>query len=174
VVGSSFGPLSREEFERVDGDATYELYCMSHTNDIAVIAAHDNMVAVNNALLVDVTGQIDGESIGPEIYSGTGGAFAFHVGAMHAKNGRSVTVLPSTSVVDGERRSRILPMLPEGSAVTVPRGYADTFVTEYGIARIKGQTLRRRVEELISIAHPDFRAELRRDVDRAYGRQLGL
>ena len=168
VVGASFGPLSSEEFAAVDGDPRYELYCMSHTNDIAVIAAHENMVAVNNALLVDLTGQINGETIGTEIYSGTGGAFAFAVGALHAKNGRAVTVLPSTSVVGGERRSRIVPMFPQGSAVTVPRVYADIFVTEYGIARLKGKTVRQRIEELIAIAHPDFRAELRAEAARVY------
>jgi len=168
VVGASFGPLSQDEFHRVDGDGRYELYCMSHTNDIAVIAAHDNMCVVNNALMVDLTGQINGETIGPEIYSGTGGAFAFAVGALHAKNGRSVTVLPSTSVVEGERRSRIVPMFPQGSAVTVPRGYADIIVTEYGIARLKQRTLRQRVDELIAIAHPDFRSELRADARRFY------
>lgn len=169
IVGASFGPFSAEEFAQVDGDPRYELYTMSHTNDIQVIAAHDNMCVINNALLVDLTGQINGETIGPEIYSGTGGAFAFAVGALHAKGGRSVTVLPSTSMVNGERRSRIVPMFPQGSAVTVPRGYADIFVTEYGIARLKGQTLRRRIEELVAIAHPDFRADLRAEARRAYG-----
>ena len=169
IVGASFGPFSAEEFAQVDGDMRYELYTMSHTNDIQVIAAHDNMCVINNALLVDLTGQINGETIGPEIYSGTGGAFAFAVGALHAKNGRSVTVLPSTSVVNGERRSRIVPMFPQGSAVTVTRGYADVFVTEYGIARLKGQTLRRRIEELVAIAHPDFRAEIRAEAHSAYG-----
>jgi len=169
VVGASFGPLSEDEFRRVDGDERYELYTMSHTNDIAVIAAHDNMCAVNNALMVDLTGQINGETIGPEIYSGTGGAFAFAVGALHAKNGRSVTVLPSASVVDGELKSRIVPVFPEGSAVTVPRGYADIVVTEHGIARLKHKTLRQRVEELIAVAHPDFRSELRSDAKRLYG-----
>jgi 4-hydroxybutyrate CoA-transferase len=85
---------------------------------------------------------------------------------MHAKNGRSITVLPSTTVVGGERRSRILPALPEGTVVTVPRHYADIFVTEHGIARLKGRTLRERVGELISIAHPDFRAELRKEAQK--------
>ena len=169
VVGASFGPLTAGEFAAVDGDARYELYCMSHTNDIAVIAAHDNMVAVNNALLVDLTGQINGETLGTEIYSGTGGALAFAVGALHAKGGRAVTVLPSTSIVGGELRSRIVPMFPQGSAVTVPRVYADIFVTEYGIARLKGKTIRRRIDELIAIAHPDFRPELRADARRLYG-----
>ena len=168
VVGASFGPLTAEEFAQVDGDLRYELYCMSHTNDIQVIAAHDNMCAINNALMVDLTGQINGETIGPEVYSGTGGALAFAVGALHARNGRSVTVLPAASAVNGERRSRIVAMFPQGSAVTVPRGYADIIVTEYGIARIKGASLRRRVEELIAIAHPDFRAELRADAERLY------
>jgi 4-hydroxybutyrate CoA-transferase len=169
VVGAAFGPLGQPAFDHIDGDPRYELYCMSHTNDIAVIAAHDNMCAVNNALMVDLTGQINSETIGPEIYSGTGGAFAFAVGAMHAKNGRAVTVLPSTSLVDGERRSRIVAMFPQGSAVTVPRGYADIIVTEYGVARLKHRTLRQRVEELVAIAHPDFRAGLRAEARHAYG-----
>lgn len=169
VVGASFGPLTQEEFRKVDGDPRYELYCMSHTNDIAVIAAHDNFCAVNNALMVDLTGQINGETIGTEIYSGTGGAFAFAVGALHAKGGRSVSVLPSTSLVHHERRSRIVSMFPQGSAVTVPRGYADIIVTEYGIARLKHKTLRQRINDMIGIAHPDFRAELRADAKRLYG-----
>lgn len=169
VVGASFGPLTADEFAAVDGDPRYELYCMSHTNDIAVIAANDNMCVINNALMVDLTGQINGETIGPRIYSGTGGALAFAIGALHAKNGRSVTVLPSTSIVDGERRSRILPMFPQGSAVTVPRGYADIIVTEYGVARLKHKTLRQRIDELIAIAHPDVRAEMRADARRSYG-----
>jgi acyl-CoA hydrolase len=142
---------------------------MSHTNDIAVIAAHDNFCAVNNALMVDLTGQINGETIGPEIYSGTGGALAFAIGALHAKGGRSVTVLPSTSLVGGERRSRIVAMFPQGSATTVPRGYADIIVTEHGVARLKHRTLRERVNELIGIAHPDFRGDLRAEARRLYG-----
>lgn len=166
VVGTSFGPLRDDELRLVDGHPAFELYDMSYTNDIRTIMAHDNLVAVNNALLVDVTGQVTAESLGPQIYSGIGGAFAFAVGAAHARNGRSVTVLPSTAVVDGQRHSRILPVLAAGTAVTVPRNYADIFVTEYGIARLRGKTLRQRVEEMVSIAHPDFRSELRREAKR--------
>jgi acyl-CoA hydrolase len=169
VVGASFGPLTADEFARVDGDPRYELYCMSHTNDIQVIAAHENMVAINNALMVDLTGQINAESIGPQLYSGTGGAFAFAVGALHSNGGRSVHVLPSTSVVAGEPRSRIVPVLPEGSVVTVPRSYADIVATEYGIARLKGRTLRQRIDALTAIAHPDMRPELRAQARRIYG-----
>ena len=93
----------------------------------------------------------------------------FAVGALHAKGGRSVTVVPSTSIVDGEPRSRIVAMFPQGSAVTVPRGYADIVVSEYGIARLKHRTLRERVHELIAIAHPDVRADLRSEAARLYG-----
>ncbi len=168
IVGASFGPLTADEFRLVDGDPRYELYPMSHTNDLQTIAAHDNMCAVNNALMVDLTGQINGESIGTRIYSGTGGAFAFAVGAQHARNGRSVTVLPSASSVDGVRASRIVSVMPEGSVVTVPRSYADIIVTEYGIARLKGKTLQGRIGEMIAIAHPDMRAELRAEAARLY------
>lgn len=169
IVGASFGPLTADEFAQVDGDPRYELYPMSHTNDLQIIAAHDNMCAVNNALMVDLTGQMNGESIGTRVYSGTGGAFAFHVGTQHARNGRSVMVLPSTSLVDGARRSRIVPVMPEGSVITVPRSYADIIVTEHGIARLKGKTLRQRIGEMIAIAHPDHRAQLRADAGRLYG-----
>jgi acyl-CoA hydrolase len=75
-------------------------------------------------------------------------------------------VLPSTTLTASERRSRILPLLPEGTVVTVPRQYADIFVTEHGIARLRDRTLRERANELIGIAHPDFRAELRREAHR--------
>ncbi|MEX2391257.1 MAG: acetyl-CoA hydrolase/transferase C-terminal domain-containing protein [Dehalococcoidia bacterium] len=150
----------------VADSSAYELYEMAWTNDIMTIAAHDNMVAVNNALLVDLGGQITGESVGQRIYSGTGGGFAFPAGAMHAKNGRSIMVLPSTALVGGERHSRILPTLPEGTVVTVPRQYADIFVTEHGIARLRDKTLRERLNEMIGIAHPDFRGELRREAGK--------
>ncbi|HUF53200.1 MAG TPA: acetyl-CoA hydrolase/transferase C-terminal domain-containing protein [Dehalococcoidia bacterium] len=168
VVGSSFGQLTEEERQLVAArPETYELYEMAWTNDIATIAAHDNMVAVNNALLADLTGQVTGESLGHRIYSGTGGGFAFPAGAMHARNGRSIIVLPSTTLVDGDPRSRIVATLPPGTVVTVPRHYADYFVTEYGIAHLRDKTLGERVGEMISIAHPDFRTELRRDVQAA-------
>jgi 4-hydroxybutyrate CoA-transferase len=105
VVGASFGPLEPHEWKLVDGNPAYELYCMSHTNDIRVIAAHDRMVAVNNALQVDVTGQINGESLGPTIYSGIGGAFAFPVGGA-ARQGRAVDHRPALNV-GRERRTRV-------------------------------------------------------------------
>ncbi len=168
VVGSSFGQLTELERLLVAGRPdSYELHEMAWTNDLATIAAHDNMVAVNNALLADLTGQVTGESLGHRIYSGTGGGFAFPAGAMHAKGGRSVMVTPSTSIVSGERKSRIVGTLPPGTVVTVPRQYADYFVTEYGIAHMRNRTLRERVNEMIAVAHPDFRADLVRQSKEA-------
>ena len=168
VVGTSFGFMSEEELTYIDGNPVFELYDMSYTNDIRTVSRLDRFVGVNNALLVDLTGQIAAESIGTRIHSGTGGQLAFSIGAQHSRGGRSVTVLPSSSMVDGERRSRIVPMLEAGTVVTVPRTYADIFVTEYGIARLAGKTLRQRVEELVAIARPDFRAELRQEARRHY------
>jgi 4-hydroxybutyrate CoA-transferase len=124
------------------------------------------MVAINAALMVDLTGQIAAESIGPTMVSGTGGQLAFAIGSALSKGGRNITVLASTA--RGGEVSRIVPQLELGTAVTVPRTLADIVVTEYGIAKLKGKTQRQRAEELISVAHPDFRAELRREAQRLF------
>jgi 4-hydroxybutyrate CoA-transferase len=122
---------------------------------------------VNNAMAVDVTGQTNGESIGPMMYTGTGGQTAFVVGACLA-GGKTVIVVPSTSMVKGKRISRIVPMLDAGSVVTSQRGFVHHVVTEYGIANLKGKSIRNRIDELVSIAHPDFRSELRAEAKRLY------
>ena len=123
-------------------------------------------VAVNNALLVDMGGNISAESIGARLWSGAGGQTLFCIAASYAPAGRSVIVLPSSSLVDGERRSRILAMLPEGSQITAQRAYVDYVVTEHGIATLQGKNLRERAGELIAVAHPDFRPELREAAKR--------
>lgn len=122
--------------------------------------ANDNMVAINSALSVDLTGQIASESIGPRMYTGSGGQPDLAIGAMLSKGGRSVTMLRSTTN-DG-KISRITPFLDLGTIVTVPRNFADYIVTEYGIASLHGKTVRQRSQELIAIAHPDFRGELKK------------
>ena len=128
----------------------------------------DNLVAINNALQIDLTGQVAAETIGSTIWSGVGGQTAFAIAANYSNGGRSITVLPSTSVVEGERVSRIVPTLPGGAAVTVPRTLVDYVVTEHGIAHLRGKSLRERAEELVAISHPDFHAELRREGRRAF------
>ncbi len=169
VVSTACGGGTKEEMDFINMNPIFELHPSSYVLDPRVIAAHDNMVAINSALAVDLTGQIAAESVGPVMVSGTGGQLAFAIGAALSKGGRNITVLTSTVNVDGEVRSRIVPILEPGTIISVPRNLADIVVTEYGIARLRGKTQRQRAEELISIAHPDFRAELRREAKRLFG-----
>ncbi|MBI4307674.1 MAG: acetyl-CoA hydrolase/transferase family protein [Chloroflexi bacterium] len=166
AVATAFGGGTPEDTQFIHMNPMFELYSVEHVDNVLTIAAHDNMVAMNEALMVDMTGQVNSETFGPMMYSGAGGQTAFALGAVLSKGGRSVTVLPSTA--RGGRVSRIVPLLPEGSVVTVPRNATDIVVSEYGIARLRGKTQRRRAEELIAIAHPDFRAELRKEAKRLF------
>ena len=111
------------------------------------------------ALEIDLTGQVCSETIAGKQYSGTGGAWDFAYGAFHAKNGRGIIALQSTA--KSGTISRIVPRLTAGNIVTIPRNIVDIVVTEYGVARLRGKSVRQRVEELIAVAHPDFRQELR-------------
>ena len=107
---------------------------------------NDNMVAINAALSVDLTGQIASESIGSQMVSGTGGQLAFAIGSTLSKGGRNITVLPSTA--RNESLSRIVPRLEPGSIVTVPRNLANIVITEYGAAKLRGKTQRQRVQAI--------------------------
>lgn len=131
----------------------------TYTNDPAIIAKNDNVLSINGGLQYDLTGQICSESIGPTQFSGTGGATDFAYGAYHSKGGRGI--IASVSTTKKGTLSRIVPTLQEGSIVTVSRNLADYVVTEYGIAKLRQRTVKQRVENLIAVAHPDFRAELR-------------
>ena len=131
----------------------------SYTNDPFIIAQQDHMISVNTALEMDLTGQICSESIGPVQWSGTGGASDFAFGALHSKGGRGIIAFSSTA--KGGTISRIKVMLTPGAAVSISRNLADTIVTEYGVAELRGRSIRERADALIAIAHPDFRAELR-------------
>jgi acyl-CoA hydrolase len=134
-----------------------------HVVDPFVIAQNDNMVSVNTCISVDLTAQVNSESIGSVMYSGTGGGFDTSFGAIHAKNGRSIIALHAT-VKEGI--STIVSALAPGAIVTIPRNNVDYVVTEYGIAHIKGRNVRERVQNLIAIAHPDFRSGLREDAEK--------
>lgn len=136
-----------------------ELRKASYTNDPSVIAQNDNLVSVNTAIEIDLSGQICSESIGHKQYTGAGGAFDFALGAYHSKGGRGIIAINSTA--KNGTVSKIMPSLSPGAIVTIPRNIADYVITEYGIAPLKDRCLRQRVENLISIAHPDFRTELR-------------
>ena len=169
VVGSALVALSEEEMRMIDGNPAFELYDFGYTDDIRMLVQHDNLVAVNNALMVDLTGQVAAESIGSRIWTGVGGQTAFMIAAQYSRGGRSITVLPSSHMLDSGRVTRIVPALPEGSLVTVPRTFVDYVVTEHGIATLRGKTVRERIGELVAVAHPDFQGELKTEAKRLYG-----
>lgn len=169
VIGSALVAIPPEEMALIDGNPAFELWDFGYVNDVRMLVQHDNLVAINNALMVDLTGQVASESIGPQIWTGVGGQTAFMIAAQYSRGGRSISVLPSSHMVGGERRTRIVPLLPEGALVTVPRTFVDYVVTEQGIASLRGKTVRQRVGEMISVAHPDFRPELREAAQRLYG-----
>ncbi|MCR4442450.1 MAG: acetyl-CoA hydrolase/transferase C-terminal domain-containing protein [Peptococcaceae bacterium] len=158
IVGT-FALGSQKLYDFLDENPSVILMRGPYVNDPYVIAQNDNMVSINTALQVDLTGQVCSESIGTQHYSGTGGQTDTAVGAIHAKNGRSIIAVYSTA--KGGTISTIQPWLSPGAAVTLQRNNVDYVVTEYGIACLKARTIRERVENLIAVAHPDFRAELR-------------
>lgn len=140
---------------------------MNYTNDPKIISAHDKLVTINQALMVDLTGQVAAEGIGTRMIGGAGGQFQFSVGISMSRGGRCVVVLQSTD--ESGTRSNIVPSLTPCTPVTVPRMLTELIVTEYGIADLRGKTERERIEEMIFIAHPDHRAELRKEAQRLYG-----
>ena len=133
---------------------------IDYINAPSTMAGIDNMVSINAALQIDLTGQVCAESIGPYQHSGTGGATDFAWGAYHSKGGRAI--LAQTSTTKKGTLSRIVPILDPGAIVSVSRNLTDMVVTEYGVAKLRQRTVGQRVENLIAVAHPDFRAELRK------------
>ncbi len=153
---------SQRLYEFVNNNPLIEMLPASYVNNPNIIARNNKMISVNCTLEVDLGGQCNSESIGHKQYSGTGGQLDFVQGAVHSREGKSFLTLYSTYTdKQGRLQSRIVPFLAPGSAVTVPRTDVQYIVTEYGVAFLKGQHMRRRVEELINIAHPDFRDWLR-------------
>ena len=166
AVATACGGGTKEEMDFLNMNPIMELYGSDYILDPRTIAAHDNMVAVNSAVAVDLTGQIASESVGPTMLSGTGGQLAFAIGANLSKGGRNIIALPSTA--KGGSISRIVPQLELGTIVTAPRTLADIIVTEHGIAKLKGKTQRQRAEELIAVAYPDFRSELKKQATKLF------
>jgi acyl-CoA hydrolase/ribosomal protein S18 acetylase RimI-like enzyme len=148
--------MGREQtYDFLNDNPSVDFRTIEYTNDPLVIAQHDNMVAINSALEIDLTGQATAESIGKTFYSGMGGQADFMRGATLSRNGRTILTLESTAKND--EVSRIVPFLQEGSGVSMVRGDIHYVVTEYGIAYLHGRNIRERAMELIAIAHPKFR-----------------
>jgi acyl-CoA hydrolase len=171
VVGSALVALSREELLAIHENPVFELYDFGYTDDLRRLIQQENFVAVNNALIVDLTGQVSAESLDHRMYTGVGGQTVFMIAGAYSPGGKSVSVLPSSSVPSNTNRrvSRIVPVLGPGAAVTVPRTYVDYVVTEQGIAELRGKTLKERARALVEISHPDFRPELARQARELYG-----
>jgi acetyl-CoA hydrolase len=156
VAGFVLG--TRRLFDWIHNNAMVELHSTEYVNDPFVIARHRQMVAINSALQVDLTGQVCADSLGPQLYSGAGGQVDFIRGAARAEGGQPIIALPATA--KGETISRIVPTLDQGSGVVTSRYDVHTIVTEYGVAQLYGQTLGQRARALIAIAHPAFRESL--------------
>lgn len=165
---TTFAMGSRELYDFIDDNPGVCIMDAGVVNDPFVIARNDNQVSINGSLEVDLTGQCASESVGSRHLSGTGGQTDTARGALLSRGGRSFIALRSSYMakdpVTGERtrRSKIVPQLQQGAAVSLSRNDVDHVVTEYGVAALRGTTMRERVERLIAIAHPDFREELSR------------
>jgi 4-hydroxybutyrate CoA-transferase len=168
AVATAWSGSDVDDLKIVTNNPAFEVYDTEYVMDVRTISQNENFHSFNNALSVDLTGQINSESVfGSRLINGTGGQPEAHIGAVLAKGGRAVTLLPSTALEGAV--SRIVAMHEAGSIVTIPRFFADTVVTEYGVARLWGKNHRQRAQELIAVAHPDFRGELRREAGIAGG-----
>jgi acyl-CoA hydrolase len=161
-ITTSFVMGTKRLFDYVDDNPTVEFHPCDRTNDTALIRQNPKVVAINSALEIDLTGQVCADSIGHRIYSGIGGQMDFIHGAALSPGGKPIIALPATAAKG--KLSRIVPALKPGAGVVTTRGHVHWVVTEHGAVNLHGLTLRQRGEALISIAHPDFRAELRKEL----------
>lgn len=163
----SFALGTRKLYDFIDENPLVEMHSTRFVNDPYVIGKNDKMISVNATMEVDLTGQCASESIGTMQYTGTGGQLDFVQGSWRSNGGKSFLCLYSTYTnKKGEVKSKIVPTLTDGIFTTVSRTDVQYVVTEYGIANLKGQNLRTRVKELVSIAHPDFRPWLEYEARR--------
>ena len=151
-------------YKWADDNPLCEFHRQEYVNDPFVIAQNERMVAINSAIEVDLTGQVCADSIGPKFFSGIGGQFDFIYGASRSKGGVPIIALPSaTTLKDGTVVSRIVSMLKQGAGVVTGRNHVHYVVTEYGVADLYGKTIRQRAQQLIKVAHPDFRKNLEKE-----------
>lgn len=167
VAGFMLG--TKQLYEWADDNPLIELHRTEYVNDPFVIAQNERMVAINSAIEVDLTGQVCADSIGPKLYSGVGGQLDFVYGASRSKGGVPIIALPSTNTMrDGTVLSKIAPLLKYGAGVVTTRNHVRFIVTEYGVADLYGKTIRDRATQLINIAHPDFREELKKQAQELH------
>ena len=159
----TFALGSKKLYDFIGRNPECASYPVDYTNDPKIIALNNNVIAINNALEVDLFSQVSSESFGFSHISGTGGQFDFIHGAFDSKGGKGIIALKSTYVdADKNLKSKIVPFFSPGTITTLPRTIVQYVVTEYGIARLKGKSVRQRALDLINISHPDFRKDLKK------------
>lgn len=172
MVGA-FAMGTKELYDFLDDNPSVEIRDGAIVNDPYEIAKNDNQISINTTIEIDLTGQCDSESIGSTQFSGSGGQVDTAVGAQMSKGGKSFIALYSTAMVrnpltgEKEETSKIVAKLKPGAVVTLSRNDVEYVVTEYGVVNLRGCTVKERVDRLISIAHPKFREQLRRDAIEA-------
>lgn len=157
---------TRRLYDYVNDNPEVEMFPVDYVNDPCVIAKNDNLVSINSCVQVDLMGQVVSTSVGLRQISGVGGQVDFVRGANMSRGGRTIMAMPSTAARGTV--SKIVPLIDEGAAVTTSRYDVSYVVTEYGVAQLKGKTLRERAQALIEIAHPDFRAALVEEFERRF------
>jgi len=145
-------------YDFVNNNPGLEMHPVDYVNDPTVVMQNYKMVSINSCIQVDLMGQVASETIGLTQFTGVGGQVDYVRGATMAKDGKSIIAMPSTAL--GGKISRIQPFLDRGAAVTTSRNDVYYVITEYGIAKLKGKSLRERGRALIDIAHPEFKEEL--------------
>lgn len=170
VVGSALVAMPPEELAMINNNPVFELFDFGYTDDLRRLIQLQNFVAVNNALVVDLSGQVAAEAFDHRPFTGVGGQTVFMLAGAYSPGGKSISVVPSSSQPSngGARVTRIVAALPPGTPVTVPRTYVDYVVTEFGIAELRGKSVADRARALIDIAHPDFRDALRDEAKKLY------
>jgi len=168
AVAVAWTGCNGEDYKIIANNPAFELHLPENILNPAVMSQNRQMTSINSAIAVDLLGQIASEDrFGGHMVNGTGGQPDTHISAALCKDGRAITVMRSTAM-EGTI-SKVVAKHEAGTMITVPRYLADTIITEYGVARLLDKNHRQRAEELISIAHPDFRAELRREAEELWG-----
>lgn len=163
----AFALGSQRLYDFIDDNPRCAIFPVNYTNKPSIAALNDNLISINNAIEVDIYGQVCSESAGTKIISGTGGQLDFVLAGYESRGGKSFICLPSTNIgKDGKLQSRIVPTLRPGAIVTDPRSVAHFIVTEYGKFEMKGMSVWQRAEGLINISHPDFRDQLIKEAEK--------
>jgi 4-hydroxybutyrate CoA-transferase len=168
AVAVAWSGCDGEDYKIITDNPAFELHMPENILNPAFMSQNRQMTSINSAIAVDLLGQIASEDrFGGHMVNGTGGQPDTHLSAALCKDGRAITVMRSTAM-EGSI-SKVVARHDAGTLITVPRYLADTIITEYGVARLLDKNHRQRAEELISIAHPDFRAELREQAKELWG-----